>query len=284
MRIGEGKFQYEVIPDWGRGPEVLAFGLVSGVACDSQDRVYVFIRLPQPEVLVFDADGRLRDRWGGDLFTKPHGIWISPDDHVYLTDTADHTVRKTTPDGSVVMTLGTPGQPGAPGMPFNQPTRAVESPSGDLFVSDGYGQNRAHRLTAAGERVLSWGETGKGPGQFELPHDITVDRHERVYILDRPNGRCQLFSPRGEFQGEWGGFLAPNDLFIAPDDTVYVAEGGQRMSMLSRAGGLLARWGEKGTGPGQFSDSPHGIWVDSRGDLYVSEVIAENRLQKFVRV
>ena len=77
---------------------------MSGVACDSQDRVYVFIRLPQPEVMVFDPDGRLRDRWGRDLFTKPHGIWISPDDHVYLTDTANHTVIKTTLDGKVVMT------------------------------------------------------------------------------------------------------------------------------------------------------------------------------------
>jgi sugar lactone lactonase YvrE len=284
MRIGDGKFQYEVIPDWGRGPEIPAFGLVSGVACDSQDRVYVFIRLPQPEVLVFDPDGRLRDRWGQDLFTKPHGIWISPDDHLYLTDTASHTVLKTTRDGQVVMTLGTPGQPGAPGMPFNQPTRAVESPSGDIFVSDGYGQNRAHRFTAAGEGVVSWGETGKGRGQFELPHDITVDRHERVYILDRPNGRCQIFNNRGEYQTEWSGFLLPADLFITPDETLYIAEMAQRMSVLNRDGEILARWGQKGDGPGQFSDSPHGIWVDSRGDLYVSEVLTENRLQKFVRV
>jgi DNA-binding beta-propeller fold protein YncE len=284
MRFGDGAFQYEVIADWGRGAEIPAFGLVSGVACDSQDRAYVFIRLPRPEVLVFDRDGRLRDRWGSELFTKPHGIWISPDDHIYLTDTGDHTVRKMTPDGRVLMTLGTPGQTGAPGMPFNEPTRAVEAPSGDLFVSDGYGQNRAHRFTAAGERIVSWGETGKGPGQFELPHDITVDRHGRVYILDRPNGRCQLFNEQGEYQAEWTGFRSPNDLFITPDETLYVAEGGQRISVLNRDGEILARWGEKGTTPGQFSDSPHGIWVDSRGDLYVSEVIAENRFQKFVRI
>src|SRR5207302_1970522 len=205
----------------------------------------------------FSPDGRLQNRWGAGLFSKPHGIWISPDDHIYLTDTADHTVRKTTLDGRVLMTLGTPHQPGAPGEPFNQPTRAVESPSGELFISDGYGQNRAHRFTAAGERVLSWGETGKGPGQFELPHDITVDRRERVYILDRPNGRCQIFNTRGEFQTEWTGLLAPNDLFITPDDTFYVAEAEQRMTMLNPDGKVLARWGQKGSAPGQFSDSPH---------------------------
>lgn len=284
MRIGDGAYQYEVIPDWGRGSEIPAFGLVSGVACDAMDRVYVFIRQPQAEVLVFEPDGRLRDRWGAGLFTKPHGIWISPAECIYLTDTGDHTVRKTTLDGRVLMTLGTPGQTGAPGAPFNQPTRAVEAPSGELFISDGYGQNRAHRFTAAGEHVLSWGETGKGPGQFELPHDITVDRQNRVYILDRPNGRCQIFNDRGEFQTEWTGLLAPNDLFLTRDDTLVVAEGGQRISVLNRDGKVLARWGEKGSNPGQFSDSPHGIWVDSRGDLYVSEVIAENRFQKFARV
>jgi sugar lactone lactonase YvrE len=253
------------------------------VACDSQDRVYVFIRSPQAEVLVYSPDGRLQHRWGKELFTKPHGIWIDGEDNVFLTDTAEHTVRKTTLDGKVLMTLGTPGKPGAPGMPFNQPTRAVVGPSGDIFVSDGYGQNRAHRLSPTGERRVSWGETGKGPGQFELPHDISVDSEERVYILDRPNGRCQIFDGRGEFQTEWTGLLAPNDVFISPDQTFYIAEGGQRMSMLNRQGEVLARWGEKGTAPGQFSDSPHGIWVDSRGDLYVSEVIAENRLQKFAR-
>ncbi|MBI4551888.1 MAG: hypothetical protein HY710_06450 [Candidatus Latescibacteria bacterium] len=284
MRVGDGNFHYEVVPNWGRSGEINAFGLVSGVACDSQDRVYLFIRSPQPEVLVFDPEGRLLDRWGQDIFTTPHGIWISPDDSIYLTDVADHTVRKTTLDGRIVMTLGTPGQPGAPGAPFNQPTRAVESPSGDIWVSDGYGQNRVHRFTPAGELALSWGETGKGPGQFELPHDITVDRHEQVYILDRPNGRCQIFDNRGVYQTEWKGLLGPNDLFITPDETIYIAESEQRITVMSMDGTVLARWGEKGDGPGQFSDSPHGIWVDSRGDLYVSEVIAENRFQKFVRL
>src|SRR5438552_15769125 len=107
MRIGDGAFQYEVVPDWGRSGDIQAFGLVSGVACDSQDRVYVFIRLPQAEVLVFDPDGRLRDRWGQDLFTKPHGIWMSPDDDVYVTDMANDTVLKRTGDGQVLIAEGT---------------------------------------------------------------------------------------------------------------------------------------------------------------------------------
>lgn len=285
MAFGDGPFQYEVIPDWGRrGSAIKAFGLVSGVACDSKDHVYLFIRLPQPEVLVFTPEGELIHRWGRDIFSVPHGIWITPEDHIYLTDVKDHTVRKTSLDGRVLMTLGVPGQAGAPGKPFNKPTRAVVARSGDIFVSDGYGQNRAHRFNANGDLLVSWGETGKGAGQFELPHHISVDRFERAYVLDRPNCRCEIFNNKGEFLTEWKGLLEPNDIFITPDDMLFIAEGPQRITVLNMDGEILARWGQKGTGPGQFSDFLHGIWVDSRGDLYVSEVIAENRFQKFVRV
>ena len=284
MRVGEKAHQYEVIPDWGRGGEIQAFGLPTGVACDSGDRVYVSIREPRWEILVFDREGHLLDRWGKDFLygplderqtfgpVGPHGIWIGPDDHIYLTHTGDHTVRKLTLDGEVVMTLGTPGAPGAHGAPFNKPTRAVEGPGGDLFISDGYGQNRVHRLTASGDLVTSWGEEGKGPGQFELPHDVTVDREGRVYILDRPNGRCQVFNDRGKYQAEHGGFLSPNDLFIAPDGTFYLAERG--ITILNEGWEILARVDVGGT---------HGIWVDSHGDIYWS-TIGLDKFKKLVRV
>ena len=49
-------------------------------------------------------------------------------------------------------------------------------------------------------------------------------------------------------------------------------------------GTLVGRWGEKGVGPGKFTNSPHGVWIDHHGDLYVAEVGGLNRLQKFARV
>ena len=181
------------------------------------------------------------------------------------------------------MTLGTVDRPGLPGHPFNQPTRAVLSQSGELYVSDGYGQSRVHRLTADGDVIVSWGASGTGPGEFNLPHDVTVDKNDRVYILDRGNLRCQIFNSNGEYLTEWGDLRSPNDLFIDNDDVIHIAEGGQRLTVMSLDGTIIARWGEKGTAPGQFSDSPHGIWIDSHGDLYVSEVISEKRFQKFAR-
>jgi hypothetical protein len=301
MRVGQGEYQYDVVHDWGWNGEIEAFGLACGVACDSEDRVYVYVRSPRAEVLVFESDGRLLNRWGSDFLTTPHGIWISPNDRVYLTDMGDHTVRKTTLDGELLMTLGTSGKTGAPGAPFNMPTHVVEAPSGDLFVSDGYGQPRVHRFTASGELVLSWGEEGSGPGQFLLPHDVRLDTEERVYVMDRTNLRCQIFDAEGKYQGEWGGLLDPNHQYIASDGTRYVTECGERapgfqlepalsrwlagrISVMSEDWKVLARWGMKGDEPWQFKGVPHGIWVDSSGDIYCTEVIAEDGVRKFVRV
>ncbi|RKU30290.1 hypothetical protein C6497_04845 [Candidatus Poribacteria bacterium] len=279
--FGTDKYKYEVVENWGMTPQL---GLVSGVACDSNDRVYVYNRSPVPAMLVFDPDGTLIAEWGKDIFQKPHGIWISPDDEIYTTDTMDHTVRKFSLDGELLKTFGTVDQPGTPGTPFNQPTRAVLAPSGEMYVSDGYGQSRVHRMTADGDVIVSWGAPGTGPGEFNLPHDVTVDKNNRVYILDRGNLRCQIFNNEGEFLTEWTDLGSPNDLFIDSDDIIHIAEGHQSICIMTLDGNIIGRWGEKGSNPGQFSDSPHGIWIDSNEDIYVSEVIAEKRLQKFARI
>lgn len=283
MAYGSGKYTYEVVEGWGKLPEGRDLGLVSGMACDSQDRVYVFNRSPQPAVLVFDREGNFLKSWGEDIFSSPHGIWISPDDHIYCTDTEDHTVRILSVDGEILMTLGTEGQPGEPGAPFNKPTRALLGPSGDIYVSDGYGQSRVHKFSKDGTLLRSWGEDGEDPGQFNLPHNIWVDPRERALVVDRGNRRVQVFNSDGEYLTEWPDLLSPNEIYIDADDTVYIAEGGQRISIMNLEGEVLVRWGEKGNAPGQFSDSPHGIWVDSHGDIYVSEVIAEKRFQKFAK-
>src|SRR5262249_8368882 len=91
--VGQGQYRYEIDKGWARGAGgVPEFGIVSGLAVDSADRIYIFQRTPTAEMFVFDTEGRLLNRWGRDLFDIPHGIWISPDDHLYLTDTGLHQV------------------------------------------------------------------------------------------------------------------------------------------------------------------------------------------------
>jgi sugar lactone lactonase YvrE len=283
---GSGDYKFQVVPDWGRGSKgVPAFGLVSMVSCDAQDRVYVFQREPEAVMLVFEPDGTLVARWGEKHFKHPHGNWVAPDQTLYLTDRDRHIVTQWTLEGELLRTWGTPDQPGAPGEPFNEPTRAIVAPNGDLYVSDGYGQFRAHRFAPDGTLLRSWGEQGTGPGQFEWPvHSVHWHPEGRVMIIDRANNRIQHFTPEGDYVSEWGDFGMPQDMFITPDNVIYVVEGHPRVTLMSLDGGIIDRWGERGDGQGQFKASPHSCWVDSQGSLYVGEVTTHNCFQKFVRV
>jgi hypothetical protein len=281
--VGSGAYTYEVDKHWGRGSDGLPeFGLVSGVAGDSYDRVYLFIRKPVAEILVLDPRGTLLSRWGGGEFVEPHMLFVSPSDEILATDISAHTVTRWTLCGRLLQTWGTPGTPGAPGLPFNSPTRAALAPDGEMYVSDGYGQFRVHRFGADGTLKHSWGEQGAGAGQFALPHDVWVDPRDRVLVCDRENARVELFDRAGVYLGEWPGLANPMQIFVR-DDILYLAESNQRVSIMTLDGEVLARWGSKGDAPDQFTNAPHSIWADSRGDIYVSEVVDPNKLQKYVR-
>lgn len=282
MAAGQGKYTYEVDKQWGRRDGGLpVFGVSQGVSGDSRDRVYVFVRSPRAEMLVFDRDGRLLSSWGHGQFQHPHGIWIGPKDEVFLTDRDAHVASKWTLDGKLLRTWGTAGRPGAPGAPFNQPTKAVETPDGELYVSDGYGQFRVHRFDRQGNLVHSWGEKGEGPSQFALPHDVYVDERDRVLLCDRENQRVQLFDRSGAFTGEWRELRSPMQIVVR-DGVMYMCEGGNRISVRTLDGELISGIEYASAAP-RKQNAPHSIWVDSRGDIYVGEVTGEDGFQKFVR-
>jgi DNA-binding beta-propeller fold protein YncE len=245
---------------------------------------------------VFAADGRFEGSWAYP-FVQPHGLWIGTDDRIYTTDLGDQTVRIFTWEGELLQTLGTPGVAGEPGTPFNGPTRAVAGPAGDVYVADGYGQNRVHRFGPDGQLRHSWGEAGSGPGQFDTPHSLWVDDQERVYVVDRGNSRVQVFDGDGRFLAAWTGLCWPHDIFLTAEGTAIVTDCAPRepgasrpyhevmpsqpIAVFTTAGEQIARWGSVGTGSGQFLDCPHSVWIDAAGDVYVSEVITPNRLQKY---
>ena len=160
MILGSGEYCYQVVKGWGQGADGRTLGIASGVAVDSQDKVYVVDREPNPAIVVYDRDGRFLSSWGEDLLSLPHDIFIDSADRLYIADCGDHTVRICTTEGQVLKTLGTPGKAGAPGEPFNMPTRAVLSPSGDIYVSDGYGQHQIHRFSPDGDTAKHLGQRG----------------------------------------------------------------------------------------------------------------------------
>lgn len=289
-KVGSGKFSYEVLVDWAKLPEGWSFNEVPDVAVDRHDRVYVFSRSEHP-VTIFDREGKFLASWGEGVFKRPHGITLGPDDTLYCVDDGDHTVRKCTLEGKVLLTIGTPGQaaPFQGGQPFNRPTKVALDPrTGEIYVADGYGNARVHKYSPEGKLLFSWGEAGTDPGEFNLVHSIATDSRSYVYIADRENHRVQVFEPNGKYITQWNNLHRPCGLHIGvgSEEVAYIGELGPslgvnidypnlgpRLSILNLKGERLARlgdlhWGER---PDQLI-APHGIAIDSRGDLYLGEV------------
>ena len=290
MTFGTGKYSYEVEEGWLTQSDNQEMGWIPAVACDSKDNVYVYSRSNQP-LVVYDRQGNIQGAWGEGILDPQtaHGIFIDLNDNVYCTDASTHCVRKFDSAGELVMTLGTPGQTGInDGDPFNLATDIDVASNGDIFVSDGYGNARVHRYSADGELILSWGERGNGPGQFSISHCVRIDKDDRVWVCDRENNRIQIFDLDGNFLTEWTGLLRPNTVYFdKEDDVIYIAELTHQLSIYSLKQELITQWGgaKSSDQPGEFIGGPHGLWVDSHGDIYVGEVeLGErSRIQKFVR-
>jgi DNA-binding beta-propeller fold protein YncE len=288
--LGSGEHRYRVLESWAQLPEGWEFKDVAAVACDRQDRVYVFNRGEHP-MIVFDRDGRFLRSWGEGQYPRAHGLHIDAEDNLYLTDDGGHFVRKCTPEGKVLLELGVPGQP-APfmsGRPFHRCTHTALSPQGEIYVSDGYGNARVHKYSPDGKLLFSWGEPGSDPGQFNVAHNIATDAEGWVYVADRENHRVQVFDGKGRYETQWNNLHRPCGLYCCGGAKAQFVIGelgpgmninreypnlGPRLSIVDAAGKLIARLGgEQGPGleTGRFI-APHGLAVDSRGDIYVGEV------------
>jgi hypothetical protein len=315
--LGQGDWTYRPLLNWGELPPEIELGDVAAVAVDRKDRVFLFNRGSHP-MIILDREGRFLDSWGQGLFSNPHGLHIGPDDALYCTDDGDHTVRKCTMDGRVLLTIGTPKSP-APfmsGQAFCRCCHTALSPEGNIYVADGYGNARIHVFSPDGKPLFGWGEPGTGPGEFNLPHNICCDDDGWIYVADRENHRLQVFDRRGRYETQITNLHRASALAIVGRTCPICLVGeigpymsvnrrtpnlGPRISVMTHDGKLLARLGvtpAAGQGPGQFY-SPHGIAIDSRGDLYVGEVSSRawpslfpgepapnplRRMQKLVRV
>jgi DNA-binding beta-propeller fold protein YncE len=184
--LGSDEHRYRVMENWAKLPDGWNLTDVASVAVDSKDRVYVFNRGAHPMV-VLDRLGNFITSWGEGLFSRAHGLHIDADDNLYCTDDGDHTVRKCSADGKVLMTIGIPNKP-APfmsGEPFHRCTHTALSPKGEIYVSDGYGNACVHKYTPDGKLLKTWGEPGTDPGQFNIVHNIVTDQDGWVYVADR---------------------------------------------------------------------------------------------------
>ncbi|MBC2778924.1 peptidyl-alpha-hydroxyglycine alpha-amidating lyase family protein [Parasphingopyxis marina] len=286
LQFGDGEYRYELVEGWGRLPDDWSFMQVAGIAVDSQDRVYAFHRGMHP-CIVFDREGNVLSGWGDGQLAEAHGLYIDRDDNVFFVDRGAHTIEKFSTEGEKLLTVGERWQcaPKFSNLPFNRPQGVATAPNGDIYVADGKCNNAIHWYNPQGEHIKSWGKEGTGPGEFNEPHGMWIKEDGTVMAVDRGNDRIQFFSPDGEYLYSWDGLSHPDHIYIGPDGTIYITEiDSHSVSIWNDAGELQTRWGgERTDKPGLFC-GPHGIWADSHGDLYVSEVLTGRRVQKFRRL
>jgi DNA-binding beta-propeller fold protein YncE len=294
--VGSGKHTYEVHEDWAHLPEGWEIPAAS-VTVDSRDRVYCFSRSKEHPVIVFDPEGDVLSSWGAGLFAFPHTIRADREDNLWLVDRDHAQMMLFTASGRLLRTIGTKGFRSDTGVapddyrsdaykrvthgggPFNLPTDIALTSAGEMFITDGYGNARVHKFAADGTYLFSWGEPGNAPGQFNLPHGVWIDRHGRVLVADRENDRVQVFDQSGNLLKIWPTkLIGPAVFYVDRDEIVYIVEHNSGMvSVLTLEGERLAQWGDP-----SFR-SCHGIWADSKGDLYVVRAGPWGRRRRIVK-
>lgn len=251
------------------------FSGVSRVAVGLDDLVYV-LQQGTPNLLVFDTQGVLVRKWHGDDIVDPHGIFVKSTGDLLIVDRDGHSVFQLHgTEGTRV--LGDPAHPRFRD-PFNHPTDVAVSPSGDVFVADGYGNARVHRFNSSGGLITSWGEPGCEPGQFATPHGLWIDKDgSRILVADRENDRIQIFAESGDLLDTWRNVFHPMDIHGDKDGNFFVTDQVPGVAMFTGDGRLVGRCKPVPIGA-------HGVSGDSSGNLYLAEGAPVNRVTRLERI
>jgi hypothetical protein len=331
----------DTIAPWGELPDGRTWGALSAVAIDNDGAsVWVANRcganpdIPPGEspfaydscagsavapVMKFDSSGKLLKSFGAGMFVFPHKIYVDGDGNIWVVDGRSanprerkkypddrpkgHVVVKFSPEGKVLLTIGTPGVAGNPPQALTEPCSVVTLPNGDILIAEGHagqypGQGpdsvaRISRFTKDGKFVKSFGRWGSAPGEFKTPHDIALDAQGRLYVADRGNMRVQILDPDGGFVAEWAQFGRPSGVYIR-GDTIYVADSesnglpfavhpgwkrGIRIGSV-KTGDVLYRIPDPLEMQG--TSAAEGLAVDAMGNVYGAEV-GPRQLVKHIR-
>jgi len=257
-------------------PAEVEVGLMSAVAIDAQDRIFVLHR-GEPPLVAFDADGNFLRAWGQGLFKVPHGLRVDREGNIWTTDNGNHVLRKFDREGRLLATLGIEGKPGSGKEGFRAPDDLVFDSQGNIYVADS-GNGRIAKLNADGALILEWGRKGKETGQFATAHDLAIDKQDRIFVGDRGNKRIQVFDAGGKHLATWDGFGNPFGLLVVGEELLASEGDIHKIFHLDlRSGKITASWGD----PTRLL-LPHLMAVNSKGTLFVAEVNGK-RVQMFAR-
>jgi len=275
------ELDYVAVADPLTIPAGMVTGAPASVAFDKHGHLWVLYRGAQP-FAEFDADGKFVRAFGDGLLARSHGLKFDSNGNMWATDVSGHVVYKVSPQGQILLTLGTRGEAGQ----INQPNDVAVGANGDVFVAQGHtpganGDPRVVKFDRNGNFIKSWGGKGKGPGQFDVAHGIAIDAAGRLWVADRENQRIQIFDQEGNYIREMKYAGLPSSLQIG-DQYIYMVNGfAGQVLRLDLDGKVLAATGKAGRGLGEFGEA-HVIAVSAKGDIWVADSI-NSTIQKFVK-
>jgi peptidylglycine monooxygenase len=273
--VGLAGARYAIERPWGDIP--LGRGLVSDVACDARDHVFVLLRHDAyvdpdlPSVVELAPDGTRLAAWGAGEIADGHMLTCAPDGRVFVVDRDAHQIVVFDAKGA---RLGAIGDRHVPQAPFNHPSSVAVAPWGDIYVADGYGAARVHRFSATLAPLGVWGTPGQRGGEFATPHGIWATADGRVLVTDRENDRVQVFSPEGTHLASWRGFSRPMDVCADPAGRILVTDQVPRLHLLAADGAPLGLCRP-------VLNGGHGVWMDGAGRIYLAE-LSPSRLTRLV--
>ena len=257
-----GDFGLKEPKEWG--------GTTTWVAADGKGTVVVLVRVA-PYFRFFTSDGKPIRQWGDkDLFTgEAHSVHFGPDGNVWATDSVDHTVRKFTPTGELLLTLGKQKVAGdnTSQDAFNRPNVVAFDRRGNVFVSDGYNNQRVVEFTPQGKFVrIFGGRKGTGDGEMAMVHGVAVDEQGRVYATDSDNQRVVVFDAQGKFLKNIA-ITGRGGSYLTADGTFYISD--------VNAGAVAVLKNDQLVDVIKVEGRPHGLAVDpTTGDVYTSSTVA----------
>lgn len=256
-----------VTVNWGELPAGREWGSTAGIDIDPLDgHIWAYERCgassfgggvpvncdnnPVDPIFKFDHNtGEVLANFGGGILVTPHGIHVDASGNVWVTDfvgnaegTKGHQVHKFSPDGELLMSLGTPGQPGSGPNHFNQPNDVITAPDGSIFVADGHsGQfmtsneameegraagatGRIMKFSPDGKLLIEWGQIGVRHGEFRTPHALEFDSAGRLWVADRGNHRIEIFDQEGNYLDSRYMYGRISGIFITEDNMLYAID------------------------------------------------------------
>jgi DNA-binding beta-propeller fold protein YncE len=324
---------YETVRNFGTLPDGRKWGSVSAIHVDPDGKhIWVGDRCGANScagsnvnpIVKMDPSGKVVQSFGAGVILWPHGMDVDKQGNVWVVDARSataaelkqfpdakgkgHTVVKFSPQGKVLLTLGTPGETGNPPSHFTEPNDVLIAPDGSIFVAEAHNAQyldqdapnavgRISKFSADGKFIKSFGTYGYGPGQFRGAHSLAMDSKGRLFVADRGNRRIQILDQEGKHLDTWYQFSRISGLFIDRNDTLYAIDSesddnynpGWRKGL--RVGS--ARTGEvwyfvpehvsrQASGMGGYGSMGEGVAVDAQGNVYAGEVGPVQGVTKFI--